>query len=422
MQPHDPTSAPPAAADNEPRDVFVAAQPIFDRQLEVFGHELLFRSGPENYFPAGADPRHATSSVISHGLGMIGLDVLTAGKRAFINLPRNLLVEDFAFILPPKRVVIELLETIEPDDDVVAACRRLRQRGYQLALDDYVDSPEYQEMLQFATYVKVDFIETPQAEWIAIARRLIPRRIRMLAEKVETEDEVDAATAAGYQYFQGYFFAKPVMVAAKDVPGFRLNYLRLLQELNRRELDFDQVEAVVSQELSISYRLLRAINSAAFGLRSEVKSIRQALVLLGPDQMRKWACVWGLAGLGQDRPAELITETIRRARFCELLGVAARVEAPTTELFLLGLFSTIDAIVGRPKAEILEEISIPDEIKAGILGGPSVFATLLRCAFACERGDWDACTQAARELGVSEAQVSDSLIAATEFATQAYHA
>lgn len=419
-QAHDPSSEPPAGA--QPRDVFVAAQPIFDQQLKVFRHELLFRSGPENYFPAGTDARRATSSVISHGLGMIGLDALTAGTRAFINLPRNLLVDDFAFILPASRVVIELLETIEPDDEVLDACHRLHTRGYQLALDDFVDSPAYKVMLQFADYVKVDFVATPEAEWTAIARRLIPRGIRMLAEKVETQAEVNGARKVGYRYFQGYFFAKPVMVAAKDVPGFRLNYLRLLRELNRSDLNFDQIEALVRQELSISYRVLRAINSAAFGLRSEVKSIRQALVLLGSDQMRKWACVWGLAGLGQDKPAELIVETLRRARFCEILGEAAQIESPLTEPFLVGLFSTIDAIVGRPKDEILDEIAIHGEVREGILGGANVYGTLLRCAVACERGDWEVCAQATGALGLTEAQVSEGLLAATEFAHRAYHA
>ncbi len=401
-------------------DVFVAAQPIFDRQTKVYGHELLFRSGPDNFFPPGSDPDQATSNVIATGLGMIGLQALTGGAHAFVNLPRNLLVNDFAFILPRQRTVIELLETITPDREVTDACRRLKRRGYKLALDDFVYSPEYDVLLPFMDFVKVDFQVSDKAERRAMARRFIPRGIRMLAEKVETREEVDTAIAEGFKFFQGYYFSKPVMVAAKDVPGFRLNYLRLLRELNRPALDFDQVEEIVSHELSISYRVLRAINSAAFGLRSEVRSIRQALVLLGPEQMRKWACVWGLAGLGQDRPVELIVSTIRRARFCELLGALTELDILSTELFLLGLFSTIDAVMGRPKEEILEELSIPTASKEALMGGDTPLGIILQCAVAIERGDWDACSAASETLGVSEEKIAKCHLDASSFARDAF--
>lgn len=414
-------SSDPTPESTETGDVFVAAQPIFDRQTKVYGHELLFRSGPDNFFPPGSDPDQATSNVIATGLGMIGLEALTGGAHAFVNLPRNLLVNDFAFILPRQRTVVEILETVKPDREVIEACRRLKRRGYKIALDDFVDEPEHEVLLQFTDFVKVDFQLTAEAERKAIARRFIRRGIRMLAEKVETQEEVTEASAEGYKFFQGYFFSKPMMVAARDVPGFRLNYLRLLRELNRPQLDFDQVEEIVSHELSISYRVLRAINSAAFGLRSEVKSIRQALVLLGPEQMRKWACVWGLAGLGQDRPVELIVSTIRRARFCELLGGLSHLDILSTEFFLLGLFSTIDAIMGRPKEEILEGLSVPTATCDALLGADTPLGSLLACAIGAERGDWDACSAAGAVLDVTEAEISKCYLEASAFARDAFN-
>jgi EAL and modified HD-GYP domain-containing signal transduction protein len=405
---------------DRPVDLFVAAQPIFDRQTRIYGHELLFRSGPENYFPQGVDPDRATSSVISTGFGLIGLQALTGSGMAFVNVTRTLLVEDFAFILPPRRTVVEILETVEPDTDVLAACARLKRGGYLLALDDFVDKPESRELLPFADFVKVDLLHTSESARRSIAGHLRQKGIRLIAEKVETREDADAASASGYKFVQGYFFSRPVMVASKDVPGFRLNYLRLLRELNRPTLDFDEVESIVSQELAISYRVLRAINSAAFGLRSEVRSIRQALVLLGPERMRMWASVWGLAGLGQDRPTELLVSSVRRARFCELLGPTATPDAPSDELFLLGLFSSIDAIVGRPQEEILADLALSPPVADALLGGDSPLGRLVRCATAMERGAWPEAQDHAKALGVTEEMVAKCHVEASAFAHSAF--
>ena len=357
--------------------------------------------------------------MIGRGLEVPGLQALTEGKPVFINLPHTLFIQDFWSLLPRDQVVIELLETVEPDEQVLDACRRLRKQGYQLALDDFIDSPEWQVMLPFASYVKVDFIETTEQEQAEFARRLIPRGICMLAEKVETQAEVDTAKAAGYQFFQGYFFSKPVMVSGKGESGTRMNYLRLLRELDRPEMEVDEVERIISLDSSVSYRVLRAVNSVHAGVRSEVASIKQALVLLGSDQLRKWACVWVLAELGQDKPAGLIVETIRRARFCELLAAAAGIDAPSNESFMLGLFSTIDAIVGRPKEDVLAEISVSEPVKEGILGGEGTFTTLLRCAIEVERGDWTTCNETITILGVTDEQVATSHAKAAEFAAKA---
>ena len=213
-------------------DAFVARQPIFDRKLGVFGYELLFRSGPEGGFPVGTDIDYASSRTVSDSMTLMGLDTVARGKHAFLNVSRSILVGDLAMTMPKNRVVVELLESIEPDDEVLAACRRLKSAGYLIALDDFVERPHDADLVALADFIKVDFRSTTTESRGQLARKLIGRGIKMLAEKVETQEELAEAVPAGYTFFQGYFFSRPTIVAARDIPGFRLNYLRLLQELN----------------------------------------------------------------------------------------------------------------------------------------------------------------------------------------------
>src|SRR5262245_18272939 len=277
-------------------DAFVARQPIFDRKLGVFAYELLFRSGPDSCFPANTDIDFASSRTVSDVVSLIGLDTMVRGKRAFLNVSRHVLVNDLAMALPRNRVVVELLEWIEPDDEVLAACRRLKKAGYMLALDDFVERPHDAALVAMADFVKVDFrLSAPDCRE-QLARKFARRGIRMLAEKVETRDEMTSAMPAGYTYFQGYFFCRPTVVASKDIPGFRLTYLRLLREFNRPEVTVHKLEELIRQEVTIVYRVLRLVNSVTFGTRKRIESIREALVFLGLDIVRKCTSVWALAG------------------------------------------------------------------------------------------------------------------------------
>lgn len=396
-------------------DVFVARQPIFDQTSKVFAYELLFRSGPENYF-TGTDFDASSSRVISDGMMVMGLDSLTGGKRAFMNFARSALVNDFAMVLPHDRVVVEILETVEPDKEVVAAVIRLKEAGYQVALDDFVDDQRYAPLLDLVDFVKVDFLATADpASRAAVAARLAPRGIRLVAEKVETREAVDEATASGYTFFQGYFFARPIMVPAKDVPGFRLNYLRLLKEINEPRTNLDKLEAIMKQEVSMAFRVLRYINSAAFGFRSEVTSIRHALVLMGEGEVRRWASVWAMAGLGKDRPLELVVTSTLRAKFCELLAIAAGLTDRQSEMFLAGMFSVIDAIIGRPIDEILKSLSVPADVRDALLGRQNGVRAAMDCALAYERGDWAASAEAGGRMGVAESAIAESYLTAASW-------
>ncbi|HVB39203.1 MAG TPA: HDOD domain-containing protein [Vicinamibacterales bacterium] len=395
--------------------IFVARQPIFDERDGLFAYELLFRSGLENYFTS-PDAGHdlATSQVISGG-AFLGLETLAQGKLAFMNFSRAPLVNDLAFVLPKDRVVIEILETVEPDSHVIAACERLKAAGYQLALDDFPAEQIDHPLLPLADFVKVDFLATSSERQRALSARLRARGIQMLAEKVETREAKTDALDAGYRFFQGYFFSRPVIVAARHVPAFRLNYLRLLQEITDPNVTAGKLEAIVKQDLSITYRLLRHVNSAAFGFVMEIKSLRHALTLLGLDEIRRWASVWAMADLSRDTPGELVVESVFLGRFCELLGANTPLRERASELFLMGLFSHLDAIMGRPLDEVLSSLPVPADVRAALLGEPNLLRLVMDAGVAYEAADWERCATLANAAGIPEDELPDCYLSAAKW-------
>ena len=399
--------------------VFVARQPIFDRRLRVIAYELLFRSGLDNFFKGG-DVDHASSRVIADSFLLFGMEALTGGKRAFINFSRDILVKEYALLLPKESIVVELLETIEPDSAVIASAQQLKRAGYLIALDDFVFQERMIPLLDLADYVKVDFLVSPREECESIARRVSTLRAQLLAEKVETKEDFDAAVRMGYTYFQGYFFSKPVIVSGKDIPGFKLNYLRLLREINTKEFDFGRLESIMKQDVSISYKLLRYINSAAFGFRDEIRSIKDALVLLGERNIRKLTSLWMLAGLGQDKPEELVVSSIVRAQLCESLAAPAGLSSRQSELFLLGLFSLIDAIVDRPMPDLLAQLAVSEDVHNALLGRVNPLRGIFDAVVAYEQGEWSRCSERAAVLGVSEDEIPRRYIESVEWAGQIF--
>lgn len=281
-------------------ELFIARQPIFTQQQQVYAYELLFRSGTANAFPE-VDANHASARVMVDSLCTLGLETLTGGKRAFINMTRDLLVGDYATLLPKDAAVIEVLESVAPDEKVVAACQRLKEAGYTIALDDFTEKAAMAPLTALADIIKVDFLTTRPGERRALVKRYGPRGVRLLAEKVETPAAFQEAVTFGYHYFQGYFFAKPAVLQTKAAPEFRLTYLSLLQEVVKRDVDLRKVASIVGRDVTLSYKLLRYINSAYFGLRRTISSIPEALGLLGGEGVEAVGRVAqpGLAGIEQ---------------------------------------------------------------------------------------------------------------------------
>lgn len=387
-----------------PPDRFLARHPIFLANRELYAYELLFRSGPENRF-CYDDGDQATAEVIHSSLNLFDLKGIAGGKKVFINLTRSHLVEKTVELLPPHRVVLEILETVQPDDEVMAACRRLKEHGYVLALDDFVLSEGYNQFLELADIVKVDFVANR-----GTARREIAERypdVQLLAEKVENHEDVEEAEACGYDYLQGYFFCKPQMFKRRDIAPYKINYLRFLEEINRPDPDIEKVEAIVKQEVSLSIRLLRFMNSSYFALRRPVKSIQWALRMLGPRTVARWGSLMTVTGLASGKPAELVVLSLVRARFCELIAPRAGLERCESDLFLTGMLSLLDAILDRPMSDLMAELPVAEEIKATLNGQDSSFAPVFRLAQILERGDWQQVAEPAAQMKIQEDEVWD---------------
>ncbi len=396
-------------------DIFIARQPIFDRKQRVFAYELLFRDSLQNFFSPDSDPNEATSRLMTQSF--LGFDAakLTDNKWAFINLPRQVLVDRCIHLLPRELYVPEILEDIPAAPDVVEACRQLKESGYKLALDDFVFHPDLLPLVEYADIIKVDVLQTGLDEQRRLLAELDNGRILFLAEKVETPEAFEQARDMGYSYFQGFFFSEPVLLSKKDIPAAKLQALRLLEQINRPDIDLDGLEEIVKQDVSLSYKLLRYINSPFFGLRTLIHSIHHALTLLGTQEIRKWVNLIVLGQLSDDKPLELLRNTLIRARFCESLAGPMGQRKRSQDLFLLGLFSMIHAILGRPLEELLETIGLADDIKATLLGDNTPLAPTFALAVAYERGDWQRFATAAGELASGEEQLPTLYVEALEW-------
>jgi EAL and modified HD-GYP domain-containing signal transduction protein len=392
----------------------VARQPILTGDEKVFGYELLFRDGVDDYFH-NPDPDAASRSTLSTSM-LIGLDVLCDGRRAFINVTRDVLLKDYITLLPSSQTVVEILETVPPDDVVRAACQRLKEGGYQIALDDFtVDDPR-ESLTDLADIIKVDLRAIAPEQAAELVKRHGPWRCRMLAEKVETREEFVAAKKAGFVYFQGYFFRRPEMLSTHEIPANQLNYLRMWQAVAWPELDIREVEQVIKGEASLCYRLLRYLNSAAFGFGTEIHSVRHALSLLGEREVRRWIRLVATLGAGQNKSSDLVLSALVRGRFCELLSPT--VGAGDSDLFLMGLLSVMDAILEIPMARVLENVPVDQESKAVLLGGASRLRPFYQLMLAQESGEWETARELAGQLHLSESDVAEKYWEAMQWARQ----
>lgn len=398
--------------------VFVARQPIFDVRQRVVAYELLFRSSFENFFP-NIDGDVAAARVIGDAMTVFGLASLTGGKKAYINITRRVLCEGIYMMLPPRGCVLELLETVESDREVEAALRTARAKGYGIALDDFVDRPETAPLVGLADVIKVDFLSTSASERRSLRERPRKNRLSFLAEKVETASDFKEAAQLGYSMFQGYFFQRPEVIAREDVPPAKLTYVQFLRELQKPELDFDALERWIKHDVSLSVRLLRYLNSAMFGWKSQVTSLKHALVLLGERHFRKWASLIAVVGMTDDRPPELTLTCLTRARFAELLCPHAGVGGRELDAFLIGLMSALDAVVGRPMSELLSDISVSRDVDRALLGTETPLGRLRALVVAYEHADWAEVTTHASALALAETVLPELYRKAIEWATEA---
>jgi len=369
-------------------DPHLTRQAVFDRNLGVFGYEILLRAGEEDLLTGPASDQ-AGARIVEGSINTIGLGSLLQGKKAFFNMTRRMLAEDLAMLLPPTQSVIEILHTLEPDDAVLQRCRELKKRGYLVAVDAYTARRNMAPLMALADIVKVDFRGTDESEQVSCVQRYGKPAVRMLADRVDSHAELDRARRMGYSLYQGPFFCKPQAVVRKEVPAFKLNYLRILQKVNEPEIEFDELDQLIRQDLSLSLKLLRFVNSAMFALPQRVDSIRQALAMVGITVIRRWVCLLALAAMSEDKPQELIITSLVRARFCEQIAQAAGMGDQEFDLFMTGLLSAVDAILDRPMLEVLQDLPLSAEVKSALMGKPDGHGRVLGLALAYERAEWD---------------------------------
>lgn len=408
-------SAAPAPA--SPKGIklrYVARQPIFDREEKVFGYELLFRDDVENLFH-GIDPDAASRSTLDSSL-LVGLDVLCDGRRAFLNCTRDTLVSGLVALLPSHSTVVEVLETVPVDKEVVTACQRLKEAGYLIALDDYVSNDPREPLAEMADILKVDLKLTTLEQRATLIKKHGPWRCRMLAEKVENHEEFVAAKDQGFIYFQGYFLRRPEMMTTHDVPANALSYVRMLQAVSRPDLDVPEIEKLIKTEASICYRLLRYMNSARFGFKNEIHSVRHALAILGDREVRRWVRLIAAVGAGQEKSSDLVLCALVRARFGELLSPLAK--HGESDLFLLGLLSMLDVMLEMPMSDILEKIPLDSETKAVLRGEASLLRPIYQLILAHESGEWDAAINICQSLRLDPDIVANNYWQAQQWARE----
>lgn len=366
--------------------VHVARQPILDARQQVFGYELLHRGNAgATAFAGNGD--YASAQVIGDTLLAIGLDTLTDGRRAFVNLANETLLSDASSVLDPEQVVLEILEHVPATPETIDMCQSLTSRGYALALDDFEPGSQAEAFLPHARFVKLDMLALEPSLLQETAARMLRQGISVIAEKVETMADFERAKAVGCSLFQGYYFCRPTTFSANALSANQVAQMRLMAALYQPSVSLGAIEDLLKHDTSLTYRVLRTVNSAGFGLRREVRSIREALLMLGLEQIRKWTSIWVLAGMNRG-PSELVTMTVLRGRACELLGQATGRPDSDGGYFLLGLCSLLDALLGRPMSEVVKELPLDDEIRAALLGTVNQPRQVLDAIVHYEQGHW----------------------------------
>ena len=393
---------------------FIARQPIFDQRLRVYAYELFFRGGPQNFFQPS---KNATASVIADSITLFDLQMLTGHSRAFVNVDELALRLGAPRLLPPDRIVVEILETVPPTVEIVKICADLRAAGYLLALDDFMDAPEMQPLVDLAHFLKVDFKLMDSDARARLAAKYRDRKLSLLAEKVETAKELEEARSLGYSYFQGYFFCKPAMIETREIPGNKLIQLQLLNAVAAPELDYAAIEGLLKQDPSLLYRLLRYLNSPVLGLRAEVHSVRQALTLLGENEFRRWVSIFAIIAMSSGKPPELIRTALTRGYFCEEFSSSAGLVGHSSSLFLMGLLSITDALLDKPIQEVLDSLPIAQDVKTALCGGENRFRDVYDLLMAMERAEWPQLSSFAGRLGCPEDKVPASYQAAIQRAS-----
>lgn len=380
---------------------FIARQPIFDRRNDLVGYELLYRPGVAAVAAGvSADSVSMTGTTLVSGMLAIGLEQLTGKARAWVNFPRELLLAQDFDLLDPKRCTIELLETVACDEQSVAACQALRDKGFTLALDDFVAGPEYAPLLRLAHIVKLEVMGREESELRGVVNRLKPFGVQLLAEKIENKDEYAMCQRLGFSLFQGYYFSRPELVQRRDLPVEMQGIAKLMKLLLETDIHDREIEKEFQSSPGLTLKLLRIVNAAWMGGRN-IASIGHAVRLTGRATLHRWLALLlvSMTPRSSDVDQELLLNCLERARFCELLATRTDARVEESALFLTGLLSTFDRILGMTMPELLTHVRVAPEVEAALLGQEGAYTPILNLATAYAAGEWDTAVELGERVG-----------------------
>jgi len=400
----------------------VASQPIFNTKTEIFGYELLYRAGQDSTEYDGKDPNSATKDVMVTAFSDIGIEEITGGRKAFVNFTSDLILHEVPLMLSNNILVVELLEDIRPTEAVLAACRKLKKRGYLIALDDFVYSEEYEPLIQLADIVKIDFLNCSEKEIRRDVKKINSgHRKILLAEKVESYEDLAVAKSLGFTLFQGFFFCKPKITNSKFIDTMKISKLQLLKYIADPDVSFFVLANVIKRDVILSYRLLKIVNSAYFGLKYSVTGILHALTILGLDEIRKWVSLILLNEIKASKPGELIRAALVRGMFMEKIAIHMKKRKNRDEYFMVGLFSLADAIMDSKIEDIMKQTHLSPEICEPLMTGEGEKAELLKIIVNIEKAQWDEALTISMKYGIEENKMNqyyiESMVSANKILT-----
>lgn len=390
--------------------MYIARQPIFNRVLDVYGYELLYRSGEESKGFDGTSDFMATAVVIS-GLFESGIEALIEDKKAFVNFDAHFLSMDLTELIDADRLVVEVLETVRVDEELVERLQELKKKGYKIALDDFVESYHEYPLVPMADIIKYDILATPLEQIKHEVKRAIRQGKILLAEKIEDEETFQAAKELGFHLFQGYFFSRPNIVGkATNRSTAKAQYVRLLTELKQPEPSYQALAEIIEKDVNLAYRLMKVISSRAGD--DLVYSIKRALTYMGLREIERWVSIMMLRDLNEHKPQELMRLTLVRTKFSELIAKHSSLSAVKHEASMMGLFSTIDAMLDQRMLEALDGISLPKTVMEALITAEGILGPIYKIVRAYEQGDWQLADRLGRGLGLTEDLLYDQYRAA----------
>ncbi|MCP4864062.1 MAG: EAL domain-containing protein [Pseudomonadota bacterium] len=394
---------------------YVARQPIVDTSQQLYAYELLFRDGEKNCFP-NISPDEATSRILAASHLNVGLEAVTNGALAFINFHTDTLLHRFPTSLDPKNVVIEITETVDVSDDLVEACEQINAQGYRLALDDYDLEEKWQVLLPLISIVKFDITTVTDQQIRETVPVLKAHNIELVAERVETKEQFHYYRQLGFDYFQGYFFARPEVIRHRKMSSSAVNMLELLKESTAAELNIENINAILERDVSLSYLLLRFINNPTVNKRNEITSLKHAMTFMGELEVRKFIALLSLANLSDGQPGEILSMSLVRARFCELILVAMKDQSKPNSGFLTGMLSLIDTLMEQEMRELVSKLPLPADVSGALCGENNHLKQCLQLATAFERGQWGIVRAISTRFGLTQKQLHEIYINALSWA------